>query len=88
MDRIGFVTSILLSCFGVVLLSIGLLVKTLLPKVALIVFLAHGGRYSSDDYDLGFAFYLQQFVAICCIVWGVILSRRFLREQPASSVST
>ncbi len=87
MQKIGFITSILLSCFGVVLLSVGLLVQALLPKVALIAFNTRGGRYSPHDYNLGPAFYLQQFVAVVCIVWGVVLARRFLRNQPDSSMT-
>jgi hypothetical protein len=73
MDRIGFVTSMLLSFCGILLLSIGLLVQAILLKVGHIMFNIHGGRHSPNDYSLGVTFDLQQYVAVCCIVWGVVL---------------
>ncbi len=79
MERTGFVMSMLLTFLGVVLLSIGLLVQALLPKIAYMAFSVGGGSYNPHSYGLGMAYYLQQGVALGCIAVGAVLSRRIWR---------
>ncbi|HCS53131.1 MAG TPA: hypothetical protein DIW81_16310 [Planctomycetaceae bacterium] len=73
--------SMLLALIGVLLLSGGLLLQSVLPKLGRMAFSIGGGSYNPSDYDLGVAFYMQQVIAISCIVVGSILSRRFCKTD-------
>lgn len=77
MNKTGFTISMLLALTGVLLLSGGLLLQSVLPKLGRMAFNIGGGSYDPNDYNLGVAFYLQQIIAISCILVGGVLSRRF-----------
>ena len=51
MARTGFIMSMILAFLGVILLSVGLLVQALLPKVGRMAFIMGGGSYSPTDYE-------------------------------------
>jgi len=77
MNKTGFTMSMLLAITGVLLLSGGLLLQSMLPKLGSMAFSIGGSSHNPNDYAPGIALYLQQIVAISCIVVGGILSRHF-----------
>jgi hypothetical protein len=77
MARVGFIMSMILTLLGVVLLSIGLLVHALLPKVGYMAFRIGGGSYSPTDYEPSAALWLHHALAVGCIIVGSMLSARF-----------
>ena len=87
MGRTGFIMSMILALLGVVLLSIGLLVQDLLPKVGYMAFTIGGGSYSAATYEPGAALWLHHALAVGCIIVGSLLSARFWeadRKHPPS----
>jgi len=69
--------SMLLAMTGVLLPPGGLLLQAVLPKLGSMAFSIGGHSHNPNDYAPGIALYLQQIIAISCIVVGGILSRRF-----------
>lgn len=77
MNKFGLVMSMLLSFLGILLLSVGLLVQALLPKIGRMAFMIGGGSYNPNEFELGVWFYLYLAVAVLCIARGIGLSRSF-----------
>ena len=80
MAKTAFVASMVLILLGIGMLSFGLLIQALLPKIGYIIFKFAGGSYSGQEYDLGPAIWAHHVIAVTCIVGGAIVCRRLYKD--------